>query len=274
MNLRRLAFVIVLGVVFFAASSQRIFGQTVETGFLNRAVQVGGVEYRYQVYVPREFKRAVAWPVILALHGGGEYGSDGISQTEGGLARAIRHHPERFPALVVFPQSHADGTPGWQLKGGEAALAAVDKTIAEFNGDPARVYLTGYSAGGNGSWYLASHYTARFAALVVVCGFVSEFHGKSSGVLYPSLAPASASDPYAYVAKLVSSLPVRIFHGDADKNVSVEESRNMSKALKAIDADVQYTEFPGVDHNAWDPAYDRADLIEWMLQQRRKTANH
>ncbi len=273
MILRRLVFAILLAAVFCATGAHEAFAQTIDTGFLNRAVFVDGVEYRYQVYVPREFRRASAWPVILALHGGGEYGNDGISQTEGGLARAIRHHPERFPALVVFPQSHADGTPGWQLKGGEAALAAVDKTIAEFNGDPERVYLTGYSAGGNGSWYLASHYAERFAALVVVCGFVSEFRGKSSGVLYPSLAPASAPDPYAYVAKLVSSLPIRIFHGDADKNVSVEESRNMTKALKAIGADVQYTEFPGVDHNAWDPAYGRADLIEWMLQQRRTKAN-
>lgn len=273
MTFRKLAFTILLAAVYCAMSAHVIFAQTVETGFLNRVISLDGVEYRYQVYVPREFRRSAAWPVILALHGGGEYGDDGIRQTEGGLARAIRHHPERFPALVVFPQSHADGTPGWQLKGGEAALAAVDKTIAEFHGDPARVYLTGYSAGGNGSWYLASHHPERFAALVVVCGFVSEFHGKSSGVLYPALAPASAPDPYAYVAKLVSGLPVRIFHGDADKNVSVEESRNMTKALKAIDADVQYTEFPGVDHNAWDPAYDRADLIEWMLQQSRKKAN-
>ena len=109
-----------------------------------------------------------------------------------------------------------------------------------------------------------------FAALVVVCGFVSEFRGKTSGVMYPALAPASAPDPYMYVAKQVSPLPIWVFHGDADKSVSVEESRNMVKALKAIGADVRYSEFPGVDHNAWDPAYDRADLIQWMLKQGRK----
>jgi predicted peptidase len=208
--------------------------------------------------------------VILALHGGGEYGNDGLRQTEGGLARAIRHHADRFPALVVFPQSHADDTPGWQMTGGDAALAAIDKTIAEFNGNPLRVYLTGYSAGGNGSWYLASHHPKRFAALVVVCGFISSFHGTTSGVWYPAIASASAPDPYAFVAKQVSTLPIWIFHGDADKSVSVEESRNMLKALKAIGANVQYTAVAGVDHNAWDPAYERADLIEWMLKQSRK----
>ena len=252
------------------AGALNVAAQKVETGFLNRSIQVDGAEFRYQVYVPRDFQPATSWPVILALHGGGEYGSDGLRQTAGGLAAAIRRHADRFPAIVVFPQSHADGTPGWHAAGGRAALAAVDKTIAEFNGDTSRVYLTGLSAGGNGSWYLASHHPERFAAVVVVCGWISEFRGRTSGVLYPALAPASVPDPYAAMAKLLSPLPIWIFHGDADETVSVEESRRMATALKAIGADVQYSELPGVGHNAWDPAYARADLIEWMLKQRRR----
>lgn len=244
--------------------------QKVETGFLNRSVSVKGSEYRYQVYVPREFTRSKRWPLILALHGGGEYGSDGIRQTNVGLARAIRLHVERFPAIVVFPQSHADGTPGWQQEGGRAALAALDNSIKEFSGDRSRVYLTGLSAGGNGSWYLASQHPDRFAALVVVCGFISQFTGHTSGVQYPALAPSNVADPYAFIAKRVSSIPIWIFHGDADQSVSVEESRKMAAALKGIGANVQYTEFSGVGHNAWDAAYDRADLVEWMLKQQRR----
>jgi len=69
---------------------------------------------------------------------------------------------------------------------------------------------------------------------------------------------------------MVSKLPIWIFHGDSDKTIPVEKSRRTFTALKAIRANVQYTEFPGVDHNAWDPAYDRADLIQWMLKQSRK----
>ena len=76
---------------------------------------------------------------------------------------------------------------------------------------------------------------------------------------YPSLAPKDTPNPYEFIAKSVSAIPVWIFHGDADKSVSVEESRKMAAALKAIGANVQYTELPGVDHNAWDPAYARAD---------------
>ncbi|MEO6467144.1 MAG: hypothetical protein ABIP00_16500 [Pyrinomonadaceae bacterium] len=69
-------------------------GQKAETGFLDRSVVVSGVEYRYQVYIPRGFSKKQHWPVIVALHGGGEYGSDGMSQTNVGLAPAIRRNPE------------------------------------------------------------------------------------------------------------------------------------------------------------------------------------
>src|SRR6476469_1892705 len=128
--------------------STRAAGQTVETGFLNRVVNVDGVEFRYQVYVPVSFQRSSSWPVILALHGGGDYGDDGLKQTDVGIARAIRLHHERFPAIIVIPQSKADGTPGWQRAGGRAAMAALERAVAEFNGDRSRLYLTGFSAGG------------------------------------------------------------------------------------------------------------------------------
>ncbi len=247
-----------------------VAAQKVETGFLDRSVVVNKTQYRYQVYVPREFSRSKKWPVIIALHGGGSYGDDGLKQTDGGgFAHAIRSNPEHFPAIVIFPQAHADGTPGWQLEGGQAALAALDSAVKEFNGDTKRVVLTGLSAGGNGTWSIASRYPERFAAIVPVCGFIFKFKGITSSIDYPALAPADVADQYAYIAKKVASIPIWIFHGDADKSVPVGESRKMAAALKTIGANVQYTEFPGVDHNAWDPAYARADLIEWMLKQRR-----
>ncbi len=252
-----------------ATVSVSVAAQRVETGFLNRSVTVNGSEYRYVVYVPWGFKRTGLWPVIVQLHGGGDYGNDGLKPTDSGLARAIRNNPGRFQAIVVFPQAHADGTPGWQLEGGQAALIALDKTIKEFNGDPKRVILTGYSAGGNGAWSIASRYPERFAALVPICGFVEAFKGKQSGIDYPPLA--NDGDVFTSVARRVSSLPIWIFHGDADTNVDVEQSRKMAAALKAVGANVQYTEFPGVDHNgATNTAYARADLIEWMLKQHRR----
>lgn len=245
-----------------------ISAQRRETGFLNRTVTVNGSPYAYQVYVPREFDRRKLWPVVLFLHGGGEYGSDGLRQTNVGLAPAIRRNPERFPAIVVFPQAKADNTPGWQLDGGKAAMAALDKSIKEFRGDPKRVYLTGMSAGGNGSWYLASQYPERWAAAIVVCGWIFKFTGRSTPVEYPALAQ-DKPDPYEYIARRVSPVPIWIFHGDKDDVVPVDESRKMFAALKKIGANVQYTELPGANHNAWDPAYSHAGAIDWMLRQRR-----
>ncbi len=81
------------------------FAQEVETGFLDRIVTVGGSTYRYQVYVPQSYDQEASWPVILFLHGAGERGSDGIFQTEVGLGPAIRRRPDRYPAIVVFPQN-------------------------------------------------------------------------------------------------------------------------------------------------------------------------
>ena len=239
-----------------------------ETGFLNRSVIVDGAEYRYQAYVPREFQRSTSLPIILALHGGGQYGRDGVLQTASGLASAIRQQADRFPAIVVFPQS-PPGTPGFQALGERIALAELDRATVEFHADASRTYLTGLSMGGNGAWYLAYHHADRFAALVVVCGFVGEFTGTTSGTHYPAIVAGSA-EPYAAIAQRVLRLPIWIFHGDADQTVPVEVSRRMASALKAIGADVQYTELPGVPHNAWDPADARADLFSWLFKQKRQ----
>jgi predicted peptidase len=255
-----------LGTLAHAADAQ-----SVERNFIDRRVTVNGTEYRYQVYVPPGWSKAGLWPVILALHGAGGYGSDGVSQTAEGLGPAIRRHPERFPAVVVFPQSPANGTPGWQGVGGQIALAALDKTIEDFRGDESRVTLTGLSIGGNGAWYLAYHHPQRFAGLLVVCGFVAERKGTMYPILYPSLVPGAA-DPSAAVAERLAHMPTWIFHGDADRTVPVEHSRRMAAALRAVGAPVQYTELAGVDHNAWDDTYDRPDVARWLLLQRLATA--
>jgi predicted peptidase len=106
--------------------------------------------------------------------------------------------------------------------------------------------------------------------VVVVCGFVTDYTGKTSGVKYPAIAPAAAGDPYAAVARRVARLPIWLFHGDADKSVTVEESRHMTAALKALGADVRYVELPGVDHDAWDPGYNDPAMASWLFAQKRR----
>jgi predicted peptidase len=143
-----------LKLVILAAPAASAGGRSVETGFLNRSLVLDGTGFRYQVSVLREFHRATTWPVILALHGDGDDGDNGLRQTDHALASVTRRFPERVPAIVISPEVHADGTPGWQQAGGRAALAAVEWAIAECSGDHSRVCLTGWSAGGDGTRYL------------------------------------------------------------------------------------------------------------------------
>src|SRR5258706_4640622 len=122
-----------------------------ETGFLIRTVVVGGTTYPYSVYVPLGFDESKSWPVILFLHGSGQRGMDGLRSTQIGVAAAIRANPGRVPAVVVFPQAPEDSR--WLGEPADAAMAALEKSIAEFHGDRKRIYLTGLSMGGYGTYH-------------------------------------------------------------------------------------------------------------------------
>jgi predicted peptidase len=237
-----------------------------ETGFLDRTVVVNGTTYPYTVFVPRNFDRSRRWPVVLALHGAGERGNDGVRQMQIGAAAAIRSHPDRVPAIVVFPQAPADTR--WIGEPADAAMLALDRTMAEFHGDPRRVYVTGLSMGGYGTYHLALAHPDRFAALAIVCGGLFP-HPATTAVQRSPLIP-NDGDPYAYVAHAIGNIPIRIFHGDADPVIPPDESRQMAEALKREGADVQYDEFPGVGHNAWDRAYGDPTLWTWLFAQSRK----
>ena len=108
-----------------------------ETGFLNRRIELNGVSYRFQVYLPEEWRRDdhKQWPVILFLHGRGERGSEGMWQTQIGLPQAVRDHPERWPFVIVMPQCPLPNY--WTDPDMLAlAMAALDEETAEFHGDP------------------------------------------------------------------------------------------------------------------------------------------
>jgi predicted peptidase len=232
------------------------------TGFLNRTVEVEGVSHRYQVYVPADYTRARRWPVILFLHGSGERGSDGLLQTSIGLGEGIRRHADRWPAIVVFPQAPPDHR--WHGRVAHLALATLDRTVREFSTDPDRVYLVGLSAGGNGVWNLAYRTPERFAALVAVCGWVQPTAERREAIV-----PPDSGTPYPVIARRIRSLPVWIWLGGADSVVPVEESRRMAEALRAVGAEVTYTELPGVGHESWIQAFEFPELPRWLFDRSR-----
>jgi predicted peptidase len=262
-GMRRSAVVLAMLALAGPASAA---AQEPKSGFLDRSVQIGGASHAYKVYVPPAFDAKRTWPVILFLHGAGEAGTDGARQTEVGLGRVLRSDPQRFPALVVFPQA----PPGQVWLGDLARVAtmALERTIEEFRGDPDRIYLAGLSMGAYGAWVLAFENPERYAAIVSVAGgIVPPAHRRARlAQLPPTL---QADDPYAATAARVKGIPAWLFHGADDPTVPVTESRQIVAALKKAGAAPRYSEYAGVVHNAWDRAFAEPELAQRMLAQRR-----
>lgn len=253
-------FIILAILLSESASAQRV-----ETGFLNRTVTVSGLTLRYQVYVPVNYTPSQNWPVILYLHGAGERGTDGIRQTLIGLGSAVRNDARRFPALVIYPQAPPDSS--WTGVVADAAMAALDAVQREYKIDPDRVYLTGLSMGGNGTWYIAYRHPERFAAIAPICGWVTSiplFRG------HPPVLSGDNATAFKSLADKLRNMPTWIFHGEIDAVVPVTESRQAHEALRAVNANVRYSELPGIAHNAWDPAYASVEFTNWLFAQRRK----
>ena len=243
-----------------------------ETGFLDRSVTMGAVTHRYQVYVPADFNAAKAWPVIVYLHGGGAQGLDALLPTVGGLANDIRARRDAFPTIAIFPQASPNAT--WSQSDIQVlVLRELDQTMTEFHGDPARIYLAGYSMGGVGAYRMAYRWPQKFAALVVMAGRVESSAARGENVsdadrkLYPYLVD---KDPFAALAKQIKALPTWLFHGDADQSVPVEQSRRMAAALQKVGTFVRYTEYyRGIHQEIPNRAFADTDMLTWLWQQHR-----
>jgi predicted peptidase len=219
----------------------------VSTGFVDKVyLDADGGEHKYVVFVPHDYKGDKEYPVILFLHGSGETKGGTKMPVEVGIATAIKKREKTFPFITVIPQSEKRT---WKAGSDDAnrALAMLDEVCKTYKTDKGRVYLTGLSMGGYGTWSLAAAYPDKWAAIAPICG---------------------GGDPKA--AEKIKDLPCWCFHGDKDTAVSLERSHEMIKALQTVDGNAKYTEYPGVGHNSWDKAYDTDGLYTWLLEQKKK----
>jgi dienelactone hydrolase len=220
--------------------------------------------YRYRLLEPDFVEPGKEYPLVVFLHGAGERGSDNERQLtylpRWLAARAMR---DAYPAYVLAPQC-ADDQRWWEVDwaakestpaGPEpslmmrGAIRALEATVANHAVDRRRIYLTGLSMGGYGTWDLAARHPDWFAAAAPICGGGDERQ-----------------------AKRLASLPIWSFHGDADGVVPVTRTRAMVQAIRAAGGEPRSTELVGVGHDAWTPAYDKkSGLLAWLFAQKRET---
>jgi predicted peptidase len=222
-------------------------GDGKERGFLDCVHKdADGKEAKYVLFVPHAYKGDKDYPLILFLHGAGETLGGSKQPVEVGLGPAIKKREKTFPFLAVFPQSQKRT---WKAGSADAerALAILAEVQKTYKVDPKRIYLSGLSMGGFGTWSVAAAHPDRWAAIAPICG---------------------GGDPKT--AEKIKDLPCWGFLGDADNPRLVAGMRDMLRALWAAGGHPNYTEYPGVGHNSWDPAYATDDLYAWLLKHKRK----
>jgi predicted peptidase len=200
------------------------------------------LEARYLLHLPRDYgtEPGKRWPLILYLHGGSLRGDDVEQVRKWGVPRRAEEDPA-FPFIVVTPQAPA-GTLWTDV---ELLIALLDEVGSRYAVDPERVYLTGHSMGGNGTWFLAYMHPERFAAIA------------------PMSAPANP-----WWATRLASVPTLVFHGANDEVVPLRASQEMVEALQARGAPVTFHVLPGRDHGIL-AVYEDPSLYTWLLQHRR-----
>lgn len=204
------------------------------------------VKVNYLLYLPQDYGKDPArkWPLMLFLHGAGESG-DVVDKVKVHGPPKLIAQGKAFPFIVVSPQSPSSRQ-GWNT---ETLNALLDDLLAKHSVDADRVYLTGLSMGGYGSWAWASANPERFAAVAPICG-----GGQ------PRMA-----------ARRLKEMPIWVFHGAKDTVVPLRESEQMVEALKTAGAtQVKFTVYPEAQHDSWTATYDNPDLYTWLLGQTRK----
>jgi len=226
-----------------------------DTGFVDKTFKdSSGTEHKYVLFVPHDYKKDKPTPTILFLHGAGETKQKEGAKAKGspkmpvevGIGPAIKKREKTFPFLTIIPQAPTFGW-GAGSAGGKLALAILEEVEKDYSVDKKRIYLTGLSMGGMGTWSHAVTTPEKWAAIVPICG---------------------RGDPKQ--AEKIKDLPCWAFHGDADTAVNVSGSRDMIEAIKKAGGNPKYDEYKGVGHNSWDKAYATDELYEWLLKQSKK----
>jgi predicted peptidase len=197
----------------------------------------------YLLFLPRDYnaKKSRRWPLILFLHGAGERGTNLWLVAKHGPPKIVRTKPE-FPFIVVSPQC-----PAGQRWDNATLLGLLDVVIKKYRVDKSRIYLTGLSMGGFGTWNLGVSYPEKFAAIAPICG-----GGQPSR------------------ARALKKVPIWAFHGAKDETVPPRATEDMVEAVRAAGGNVRLTVYPEAGHDSWTETYANPELYTWLLSHTRE----
>ena len=244
------------GCLAYARAAQTACEMTVAEVFTD----ADGGTLPYRIYLPAGIPAERKLPLVLFFHGAGERGTNNVSQLVHGVMPLIRYGQNaKDPAILLVPQC-PNGMQWVSVPWGDSrhtmptqpsipmrrALALLREKIRTLPVDPARVYVTGISMGGYGTWDAIQREPDLFAAAIPVCG------GGDTAC-----------------APRIRHIPIWTFHGEKDGAVPVCRSRDMAEALKSCGGNVRYREYPGAGHGVWTPTYNDTEVLTWFFSQRK-----
>lgn len=251
---------------FVGAESFAQDGTKIVTGeYLYKTYKKDGKTLNYRIMYPNDFDEEKSYPVVLFFHGMGERGSDNKKQLSHG-SKLFRDSLDKYPAIVIFPQ--CPETDYWANlyrpdHGGDKrkfsfyydkepnptmslVISLVDELLAEPYSDDSRLYVSGLSMGGMGTFEYSYRRQDKIAAALPICGG----------------APREK-------AKEMTQVPYWIFHGAKDDLVHPRYSLSMTKAIQQAGGKAKITLFPNANHNSWDPAFNDPEYLSWMFSKQR-----
>jgi len=249
---------LILSFCFLTLSGLAAPAQTLPSGpqVVTFHSTIDDTDQPYALYVPKNYTAERAWPVVISLHGAWSNHRLNLKrvlghgnqphQADSDASREWGALPD-VPYIIASPW--ARGTTGYRGVTENDVLSVLADVKQRFHVDEDRVYLTGLSMGGGGTVELSLKHPDIWAAVAPVCPVMPEF----------------ALD----LAVNYSNLPVYFHHGTVDSVVPIAGTRKLVAKLKELGIAPEYTEYPGVDHNAWDHAYKDAAIFQWFAKFRR-----
>lgn len=230
-------------------------------------VTTAGDTMPYRFLAPESYDPSQKYPLVVCLHGGAGRGRDNVRNIGGCTPAQVLSELNmrtRYPSFLLVPQAPPEGSWGSSIDEPTAAdrirkgrptgdgvrqsvIDLIQIVVDRWSVDPDRIYLTGQSMGGGGSWHLAIGHPDLFAALMPITGVVSTCYADS-----------------------LAHMPVWAFHGELDDRVPAQSTRDMVAAIDAAGGTARYTEFEGIGHGCWRLVFDDSDALDWLFEQRRR----